>query len=54
MRAAEQVRQHEARGRVKESISTIIETLTEEIKAIEQEIGDRIARCHDTQWSSTN
>jgi transposase len=42
MRAAEQVRQHEARGRVKKSISTIIETLTEEIKAIEQEIADRI------------
>jgi transposase len=42
MRAAEQVRQHEARGRVKESISTLMETLTEEIKAIEQEIADRI------------
>lgn len=42
MRAAEQVRRHEARGRVKESIGTLIATLTEEIKAIEHEIADRI------------
>jgi transposase len=42
MRAAEQVRRHEARGRVKESISTLMDTLSEEIKAIEQEISDRI------------
>jgi transposase len=42
MRAAEQVRRHEARGRVKESISMLMVALTEEIKAIEQEISDRI------------
>lgn len=42
MRAAEQVRQHEARGRVKESICTLIETLSVEIEALEQEITDRI------------
>ncbi len=42
IRAAEQVRRHEARGRVKESISALMETLTEEIKAIEKEIADRI------------
>jgi transposase len=44
MRAAEQVRRHEARGRVKESVGTLITTLTAEINAIEQEIADRIEK----------
>lgn len=42
MRAAEKVRQHDARGLVARSVKKLIATLSEEIKILEEEIANRI------------